>query len=116
MSQGQNRTTERREDDTIGAEWLSICEVEYHKEKSFPKFFETMTGFTAKNLCFIPLSSVIHSLTIGGRFPLAPPKRGEGGAKRRVRGSYLSGKIHVSSRLHAFRRGKLCPSVAKLTA
>jgi len=32
MSQGQNRTTERREDDVIGVEWLSICKVEYHKE------------------------------------------------------------------------------------
>jgi len=82
MSQGQNRTTERREDDAIGTEWLSICEVEYHKEKSFPKFFETMTGFTSINPCFIPLLSVIHSLTIGGRFPLSPPQRGEGGAKR----------------------------------
>jgi len=56
-----------------------------------------MTGFGSKNPCFIPLSPVIHSLTIGGRFPLVPPQRGEGGAERRVRGSYLSGKIRVSS-------------------
>jgi len=48
MSQGQNRTTERREGDAIGAEWLSICKVKYHKGKCFPKFFETMTGFTSK--------------------------------------------------------------------
>jgi hypothetical protein len=58
MSQGQNQTTERREDDAIGAEWLSICEVEYHKEKSFPKFFETITGFTPNNLCCIPPSCI----------------------------------------------------------
>jgi len=54
MSQGQNRTTERREGDAIGAEWLSICKVEYHKEKSFPKFFETNDRIRFKKSVFHP--------------------------------------------------------------
>jgi hypothetical protein len=58
MSQGQNRTTERRADAAIGAEWLSMCKVEYHKEKSFPKFFETMTGFAS----IICVSSCLRQL------------------------------------------------------
>jgi len=57
------------------------------KENLFQSFLKPMTGFGSKNPCFIPPSPVIHSLTTGGRFPLALPQRGEGGAKRRVRGS-----------------------------
>jgi hypothetical protein len=53
VSQGQRRISERREDDAIGAEWLSMREVEYHKEKPFPKVFETMPGFAAKKPFFI---------------------------------------------------------------
>jgi hypothetical protein len=59
-SQGQNRIAAPREDDAIGAEWLSICEVEYHKEKSFPKFFKIMPEFAF----IICVSSCLRQLHI----------------------------------------------------
>jgi hypothetical protein len=40
MSQGQNRTTERREEDAIGAEWLSIAKWNITKENLFQSFLK----------------------------------------------------------------------------
>jgi hypothetical protein len=96
MSQGQNQNPEHRDDDAIGAEWLSICEVEYHKEKSFPKFFETMTGFAS----IICVSSCLRQLHL--REPSADNSPSPAGRER--------AGVRSKSVFHP------CPFVAKLTA